>query len=417
MVNYVQGMPAESRGNRRPQHKFNVIMRPWQLVPTMIAAVVPGETFTQGLVQARVVSDPLKNSITGWWLEQFLFYVPMTQLVSNMDQLNFLVDPDAVLPAQLTASASKPAYYVRSGDANWLENCVREIVRWYFRPEGYDLSINPSPGDLIGDYFAVNVGIDDWTNSLMAAAQSTDYDESLTVGADDSIKASEIEALMRKYYAERQYQMTDMSWEDYLASFGVKSTLQDQGVRGKPELLRYNRSWTYPANTVDPVTGAPNSVVTWALQERADKDRFFKEPGFVVGLMCTRPKVYWSKQVSSSVNSMKSFADWMPAVLKNMPGIGIKNEVAGQGPLGSNAVADYTWNIRDAFVHGDQFTNTTPPQVALPSATNRLYPTATDADALFTTPAGKNYLRADGIYSLGFKSHISDVDPYSTRAG
>ena len=42
----------------------------------------------------------------------------------------------------------------------------------------------------------------------------------------------------------RQQALTDMTWEDYLATFGVH--VPDAG-KSKPELIRYFRDWQYPS--------------------------------------------------------------------------------------------------------------------------------------------------------------------------
>ena len=64
-----------SRTPRRPQHTFAIEARPWQLVPFFIAPVLPGETMKNMLFQARIVSDPIKNPLIGWWAEFFFWYV------------------------------------------------------------------------------------------------------------------------------------------------------------------------------------------------------------------------------------------------------------------------------------------------------------------------------------------------------
>ena len=50
--------------------------------------------------------------------------------------------------------------------------------------------------------------------------------------------------------------------------------------------------WAYPANTVDPATGLPTGSASFAVNIRADKDRFFNEPGFIFGVTMVRPKIF-----------------------------------------------------------------------------------------------------------------------------
>ena len=90
---------------RRPQHRFSLRIRPYQLQPFLIAPVLPGETCKNILTQARVVTDPLDpaTKLVGWWCEQFYFYVKHRDLaegtvrdtVSNM-VLDPATDMDAI---------------------------------------------------------------------------------------------------------------------------------------------------------------------------------------------------------------------------------------------------------------------------------------------------------------------------------
>ena len=53
--------PKQRRKPRQPQHTFNVKAKPYELTPFMIAPVLPGESMTSLLMQARAVSDPVNN--------------------------------------------------------------------------------------------------------------------------------------------------------------------------------------------------------------------------------------------------------------------------------------------------------------------------------------------------------------------
>lgn len=63
----------------------------------------------------------------------------------------------------------------------------------------------------------------------------------------------------------RQMQLTEVSFEDYLASFGVK--IPDAELR-RPELIRMVKNWTYPTNTLDG-DGTINSQASWSVQEKS----------------------------------------------------------------------------------------------------------------------------------------------------
>lgn len=92
----------------------------------------------------------------------------------------------------------------------------------------------------------------------------------------------------------RVLKVFDVSFEDYLRAQGVKPAMKEPEELYKLELIRYVRDWTYPSNIVDPVTGVPLSACSWSIFERADKARFFVEPGFIFAVQVIRPKVYLS---------------------------------------------------------------------------------------------------------------------------
>ena len=233
----------------------------------------------------------------------------------------------------------------------------------------------------------------------------------MDVNADGTIKASEVETTLRNWQWLRANRLTEQTYEDFLRTYGVSIPKAEE--EHKPELVRYIREWTYPSNTVDPATGVPSSALSWSIAERADKDRFFKEPGFLFGVSVIRPKVYFSKQTGSAVGLMNDALSWLPALLKHDPmtslkkvgtvpesgaGVGI-----GLGPIPKAADA-YWVDVRDLLMYGDQFINfdltaTDAGLVALPAANlQRKYVATADVDALFSGTNKK--VRADGIVSL-----------------
>jgi len=53
---------ATKRKARRPQMKFNLVTKPYQLQPFMIMPVLPGETLQNMMLQSQVWSDPLASA-------------------------------------------------------------------------------------------------------------------------------------------------------------------------------------------------------------------------------------------------------------------------------------------------------------------------------------------------------------------
>ena len=70
------------------------------------------------------------------------------------------------------------------------------------------------------------------------------------------------------------------------------------------------KSWQYPSSTVDAVSGVPTSAVSWGVSERLDKDRYFKQPGFIFGVSVARPKVYLGNQRGPGVHLMQDGISW-----------------------------------------------------------------------------------------------------------
>ena len=178
---------------------------------------------------------------------------------------------------------------------------------------------------------------------------------------------------------------------------------------------------SYPTNTIDPTNGAARSACSWSVAERADKDRFFREPGFVLGVCVIRPKVYLTKMNTHATMLMRDAYSWLPAAMSADPWASFQKVAAGDPPLDFNTDA-YFVDIKDLFLYGDQFLNldlstiTGINQVALPNAalTNRRYPATTDADNLFVdTTAGVGKVRQDGVCTLHILGRQVETSPMS----
>ena len=73
-----------NRVARRPQHRFNLKTKPYQIQPFALAPVLPGETLTTAMPQSQAWSDPLAAGVLrniGWWCEYYLFYVKHRDLL------------------------------------------------------------------------------------------------------------------------------------------------------------------------------------------------------------------------------------------------------------------------------------------------------------------------------------------------
>ena len=121
-------------------------------------------------------------------------------------------------------------------------------------------------------------------DSVATAIENDAGDLNLDLNADNTIKASEAAKALMMWEYLRSNNLTEMTYEDYLRTFGVK--VDPEVDHGVPELIRYSREWQYPNNVVDPTTGVPVPGLSWGINLRVDKDRYFKEPGFIFRRNC-----------------------------------------------------------------------------------------------------------------------------------
>lgn len=407
-------VPRTGRVMRRPQHNFYLRQRPFIIQPFMLAPVLAGETLKNLLLQARAVTDPIKNPLIGWWKEYYFFYVKLTQIdeiYSNEDEtsndsfVGMLLNSatfDKTAHSRYTTAAVTDLYKSAVGQIDMVQACRDVVVRDWFRPE--DETYAHGAGLLSGLPMAA-INHTSWIDSLTIAANVVRPDVNVDINANATITASEVDEALRRWQWARSTGMTDLSYEDYLASFGVNVEVEQS--KSKSELLRYVREWTYPTNTVEPTTGVPASACSWAIQERADKDRFFKEPGFLFGVTVTRPKVYLTGLTSPLGNFLDRGLDWLPAHLKADAWSALKNFATGAGPIPSITDVNGYWvDIRDLFMYGDQFIGTSGSvtdnnRMDLPGVTGaKRYPSAARISDLFKTATTAEFVREDGTVSL-----------------
>lgn len=411
---------------RSPRYNWRTRQRPWVIQPVACAPVLPGETLKSSLMQSRVVSDPLFNQFTGWWLEYYMFYIKHRDLDGGDDLVQMVLDPEFSMAAW--DDATDLEYYHTNGTdspaINWPKRCLARVVDTYFRPDG--MTSTTAAGLMAqgaSNMPMAQIGMDGFWQS---AINSTDI-EAVTLDPDlagagstygTAVRPSEIDAALRAWEMQRLNKTTDMTYEDFIRSYGVKVPDAEEAL--KPELLRYWREWSMPTSTVEPSTGVANAAVAWGFQGRQDKDRFFKEPGFILVCSVLRPKVYLKTLTSGASMLMNDARSWLPAVMDEDPMSSLKKVSAGDPPLDSNTAAYYV-DIRDLLLYGDQFQNvgvaaTDANLVALPAAalgdSGKMFATATDADALFKNAGtGLKYIQQDGVLELHILGRQVDQTP------
>lgn len=397
-----------ARKGRYPVHTHLIEHRPLQIQPFLLAPVMAGETMKNLSFQARVISDPLASgagNILPWWCEHYFFYVKARQLVKTQFE-NMTLDGTAL---GVVDAANAKTYHV-GGNIDWLKRAMQFCVEeGGFRNEGEAWDVAGATLDGLPMAAAVRHGTG-WHDSLMA--------DTTVVPAVNDLQNPHAEGVvlpahLEAYERMRAMRLIDMTFEDYLETMGV--SVRQQETFEKPELLRVVSNWSYPANTVEPTTGLPTAAASFSVSERADKDRFFNEPGFIIGLTVVRPKIFMANQKSAASIALDDPYSWMPRTLVDQPHITVQEFVGGStaptGPL-RGQTNGYWFDTRDLFKYGDQFisfANAAGYAPALPAASGeKRWMTGAMIDALFAAPA-KNQFRQDGVTRLSILSHPTTV--------
>lgn len=427
----VQNVPQVGRKLRRPQHNFNVSFLPFTLQPFLIAPVLPGDTMKNLLMQGRMVTDAVKNPLIGWWSEQYFFYVKLRDLVPDKATLEAMLMTNAAPPAATAVDAN--CYYGGKG-VNFVRKCLTRITETYFRSEeevqnGLTLDSNRTLG---GMPTAKMLTMPGWMESLKTDSDTPASDGTPLPGDLGGVGGpvmppqyvgTPFEAAYNQWVGMQHLELVPPTFEDYMRTFGVRPPKAEQTDPHIPELMRYVRNWKQPTNTVGS-NGSMNSQFVWDVAERADKDRFFAEPGFIFGVCTSRAKVYSGVQGASMASFLNDAYSWLPALLQPDPFTSLKKfTFNGAGPL-ANQTEDYWVDLADLFVGGDQFTNysgatdTSNNFVSRPAESNgaideiKSYPWQADIDGLFLDAAGgKNKVRFEGRCDLTILSRIQDTTP------
>lgn len=407
--------PLSGRNIRRPQHSFNIRYQPYQIQPFLIAPVLPGETMKNLLLQARVVSKPVRNPLIGWWNEYYFFYVKHRDLPERDEFVDMALDPSWTADNVDTASADVKTYFAGNG-INWTQKCLDRVVETYFRHEGETgATLDGMPIAAIGgaNWMDSLVLDTDWVNDVDVGIPEVADVDPVTGGSQPGMLASQIDLALQQYELLQSYGLVTQSYEDWLATFGVRKPREEQH---EPELIRFVRQWTYPTNTIDPSDGSPSSALSWSISERADKDRFCREPGFLFGVTVTRPKVYLKGQVGSAVWAMRNAVTWLPAVMRHDWRASMTKIAQASGPL-TGITDDYWFDVKDLLIYGDQFINyaltaTDANLMDLPvdGTGQRRFALEADIDDLFVGESGGT-IDADGIVTLAIAGAQVDTSP------
>ena len=149
----VSELGATRRKPRRPSHQFYLRQIPFTIQPMLLAPVLPGETLKNVLVQARAVTDPIKNPLIGWWYEMYLFYVKLRDLDDRDTWSSMMIDPDTSVSGSQETDDTVTQYFNPGSNSsiNWAEKCLKRVTEEYFRAQGEawdNVTISGLPGDL-----------------------------------------------------------------------------------------------------------------------------------------------------------------------------------------------------------------------------------------------------------------------------
>lgn len=416
---------GQRRVSRRPKFPFNVQHQPFVIQPFMIAPVLPGETLKSAVFQSRAVTDPIKHPLIGWWLEHYWFYVSWKDMEYHLDPTmvskpfeTMVLNPSASL-ASMYDSVEEKLYHAYG--VNWTRLAMETAVEWYFRDQ--DESWNVATLD---DLPLAQITGNSWMDSLTHEDDVRDDRRvDLDLDGDGTIQADEIDDAQALYQAGRDAGLYDMDYEDYLKTYGVQvREVETSSNLYRPELLRYMREWSYPTNIVDPTTGVPSSAVSWAAAGRFDKNRYFKQPGFIIGMTCCRPKVYFSQQIGSASGIMDRQSRWLPAIRHHQYEEAFVALGHNEGPLPgifedeSEDPKGYVFDLRDLLMYGDQFINHDPS--AMDGALSCINPdgskryVSTDEIANLFKSSEATRIRQDGIVNLIVAGRQRDKTPGPT---
>lgn len=357
------------------------------------------------MLQARVISQPLKSKNVGWWTEFHFFYVKFTDFEAR-DNLKAMVLTNGALTSMKSGSADLE-YFHAPGGVQWAELATKRVVEEYFRDQG-----EAANAYMIGNYYAAQIGHKSWLDSLVddtaapPAANDLQDDPDLTI----------LSSYQDQYDRMRQMRMTDLNYEDWLREQGVGgvTTAENESLY-RPEWLRTIKKWSMPTNIVEPSTGVPTSAFVESVVDAVRKPRFFKEPGFILGLSVTKPKVYLTGVVGSAAGFMDEARLWFPQSYADEGYTSIREfpDPTGSsqpGPLQS-ATNGYWADMRDLLIYGEQWRNfdiaTADNANGVPLPTAALvhrYADATAADDMFSGGANNRYIDVEGVCTLNIKS-------------
>ena len=426
----VEKLKPSDRVTRSPRHAYFMTQMPFAIQPFLIAPVLPGETLTNYFNEARLVSGPIKNSIIGWKAHQFLFYVKASDLLGDAIRDMFADPLNVDLAGTQGLAANSATFYTAKGGVPYMKLAYQKIVETYFRDEGEAWNKATVTSNGTSELLAMaQIKEGFWMDSLSDKDLVPEQAE-----IDASADTGDLERLLLAFEQLKALGLANLDYEDYLRAHGI-SVPEEADTPSKPELIASWSDFMYPANTVNPATGKASSAISTVLKKGETSRKFFKEPGFIIGISVIRPKVYFTGLAGNLAAHMSRSWDWLPNWLNAYDGTSLKKFEPGTGPLGDRTTDTdgYFVDMRDLLTYGDQFvsvvglghlggnyahlgshngpvphTDGARNQLALPDASlNWKYPTQQMVEAFFADEFN-NGVHTDGYTSFSIRGHQKD---------
>jgi len=404
----IRDVDFSKRKIRRPRHPYNVEQEPYQIQPHFIAQTIGGETLVSLRDQSRVVTDPVLNKLIGWWVEKHYFYVKLHQL-AHSGFVKMLTNEDQD-PGSTLGTAADVKTFHNNAKVDWTKECLEQVSAKWFRDAGETWNVPAIDGLPLAQLSRRN-----WANSLITETAYEAFDQTVphTAGSPDTSEAREIEVAMQTWRFMTEVEKEKWTYSDWLADQGIRDPDMIEFETEAPELLGSFVEWSYPTNTVDVTDGTVTSAVVWSMNNTI-KNKFMKDPGFILGVTVIKPKMYWIGQKGTMLDLLNHAFQWSPTVMDEFPSSSLIGHAASTVPLAAITGDAIVYDHKDLLMYGEQFVNHVIDEndngINIPEAdADRLYPVTADLDALFVTPIGKNLIRQDGVVSCRIKTRIEDT--------
>lgn len=419
----VPGSRQEGRVGRRPETHFELVFKPFQIQPMCLFPVLPGETLMNCSLQMQAWTDPLKPICKNqlWHAEWYLYYVKFRDLPGWEDAADDLgkdlidmIEIGEALTSHVVAGGNAWSGCPKGG-VDFAKRALERVVDSYWREDGYKWDHPNTTLDGL-PLASANGARRDVMEHLSTGAEYADRRQSLDWDASGTVTVDDIEMAYREWVAQKDGEMS-MDYEDWVRAAGGRAVTKsdEREELHLPEEIAGVREHSYPTNTVEPTTGTPSVAVGVRWRKGQRKMFRFDEWGWLLGVVCFRPKLLSGTQSGLFADMMQTRDNWFPPNMDPRSWSAHLNCVESTGPLEAMAdvaMGSYWVNLRDLLRNGEQFTNFVPvggDGMSWSGPDRKLngrayYPAATDCMGVFSDVAAGR-VRASGVVKIGVKTH------------